>query len=476
MKKRIRLTESDLIRIVKRVINEQTEGESEVIKVLDDRYGLSDELKQEISNALKSSECKNVSFQRLRGAAGLALWNRLVLNPDILNYGLSKTLFVLFHEMAHQYQYKKYGKDKMMEYYNEEISLSDAAKFLQNTEKVADEFAVRKLKSLERKGLIKLNDNDIEKGYENMSMPQFEGLISYFRNQLKQNKITGSEKISEFLYNMVKIESSDNLEVKTPQKDTETKSNTNVGTSDDKTTTLQNLEKVDGDLDLSRRKIESLGNLTSVGGYLDLSNSKIESLGNLTSVGGGLDLFGTNIRTLGNLKSVGGNLFLGNGVIKSLGGLTSVGGDLELQNSSIESLGDLTSVGGDLYLKHSGIKSLGNLTSVGGKLILNGTNIESLGNLREVGRDLDLFNVKMISLGNLTSVGGNLNLYYSETESLGNLREVGGNLDLYKANIQSFGNLKKVGGDLNLEKTLISKKYSEEEIRQMVEVGGKIYL
>jgi hypothetical protein len=319
MKKVVKLTENDLMKIVRRVIKEQTEGESEVIKVLDNKYGLSDELKQEISNALKSSECKNVSFQRLKGAAGLALWNRLVLNPDILNYGLSKVLFVLFHEMAHQYQYKKYGKDKMMEYYNEEISLSDAAKFLQNTEKVADEFAVRKLKSLERKGLIRLNDNDIQKGYENMTMSQFESLISYFRNQLKQNNITGSEKISEFLYNMVKIESSDNLEVKTPQKDTETKSNTNVGTSNTNNIKgdvndiekLLNLEKVDGNLDLSRSKIKSLGNLTSVSGNLILHSCRdLTSLGNLTSVGGELDLRGTNIESLGNLTSVGRDLYL----------------------------------------------------------------------------------------------------------------------------------------------------------------------
>jgi hypothetical protein len=325
MKKTIRLTESDLARIVKRVINEQTEGESEFIKVLDDKYGLSDELKLEISNSLKSSECKNVSFQRIHNAAGLALWNRLVLNPDMLTYRLSKVLFVLFHEMAHQYQFKKYGKDKMLEYFNEEISLSDAAKFLQNTEKVADEFAVRKVKSLERKGLIKLNDYDIQRGYEHMNISQFENLISHFRKMLEQKNITGSEKISEFLYNMVKIESSDNLEVKPPQKNINDISK------------LQNLEKVDGNLDLSRSNIKSIGNITSVEGNFKLNNTKIESLGNLTSVGGNFDLFGSgNLTDLGNLTSVGGNLYLNScDKLISFGNLTLVGGDLELYGTPI---------------------------------------------------------------------------------------------------------------------------------------------
>jgi hypothetical protein len=377
MKKTIRLTESELVKIVKRVINEQTEGESEVIRVLDDKFGLSDELKQEISNALKSSECKNVFFQKLKiPADGLAQSNRLVLNPNILNYSLGKALFVLFHEMAHQYQFKKYGKEKMGEMYTEEISLSDAAKFLQKTENVADEFAVRKLKSLERKGLVKLTDYDIKKAYENMSISQIEHMVNYFRNVAKQSNSKNIDEISEYLYNMVKMESSDNLEAKNHQKDTNRKSDINVEKTDDKTTTLQNLEKVDGDLDLSRSNTKSLGNLTSVGGDLDLNNSKIQSLGDLTSVDGNLDLFGTEIQSLGDLTSVGGDLFLGHGRIKSLGNLTSVGGALELQNSNIKSLGNLTSVGGDLYLMGTPLsreyseEEIRSMVEVGGKIYL----------------------------------------------------------------------------------------------------------
>ena len=74
----------------------------------------------------------------------------------------------------------------------------------------------------------------------------------------------------------------------------------------------------------------------------------------------------------------------------------------------------------------------------------------------EITDDLDLINSKIESLGNLTSVGGSLNLRYSK--------------------IQSLGNLTSVGGYLDLRDTPLSKKYSEEEIRSMVEVGGGVYL
>ena len=115
------------------------------------------------------------------------------------------------------------------------------------------------------------------------------------------------------------------------------------------------------------------------------------------------------------------------------------------------------SIGGSLNLKNSPIESLGNLQSVGGNLDLRGTPIKSLGNLQTVGGYLDLKGTPIKSLGNLQTVGGNLYLRNTPIESLGNLQSVGGGLYLY------------------LYDTPISRKYSEEEIRQMVNVGGKIY-
>jgi hypothetical protein len=50
-------------------------------------------------------------------------------------------------------------------------------------------------------------------------------------------------------------------------------------------------------------------------------------------------------------------------------------------------------------------------------------------------------------------------------------------LDLFGVeNLQSLGNLEYVGGFLSLGYTPLSKKYTIEEIRNMVEVVGKVYL
>jgi hypothetical protein len=90
--------------------------------------------------------------------------------------------------------------------------------------------------------------------------------------------------------------------------------------------------------------------------------------------------------------------------------------------------------------------------------------------------NLDLRGTDIKSLGNLQSVGGFLDLYESEIESLGNLHSVGGFLVLDSTKIESLGNIQFVGGDLDLRRTPLSKKHSKEEIMQMVNVSGNIYI
>ena len=109
-------------------------------------------------------------------------------------------------------------------------------------------------------------------------------------------------------------------------------------------------------------------------------------------------------------------------------------------------------------------------------LDLRRTRITSLGNLQSVGGYLDLYNTLIKSLGNLQSVGGYLDLNRTPITSLGNLQSVGGHLYLSETPIKSLGNFQSVGGYLDLSKTPLSKKFTEEEIRQMVNIEGNIYL
>jgi len=93
-----------------------------------------------------------------------------------------------------------------------------------------------------------------------------------------------------------------------------------------------------------------------------------------------------------------------------------------------------------------------------------------------IGGDLILKGSPIASLGNLISVEGFLTLKGSSIESLGNLTSVGGDLYLTNSSVTSIGKLSYVGNSLFLFDTPLSKKYTEEEIRQMVNVSGNIHI
>ena len=73
-------------------------------------------------------------------------------------------------------------------------------------------------------------------------------------------------------------------------------------------------------------------------------------------------------------------------------------------------------------------------------------------------------------------VEGDLDLRGAPIESLGNLESVGGFLNLEYVPIEDLGNLENVGGYLDLTGTPFAEKHSEAQIRQIVQVGGGIYL
>lgn len=205
MKKVIRLTESELIKVVKRIINESDEGLDEFMNKLSKTYDISDELKQEILKTIEESGCKKILLEPIRAKA-VCMYNKIIINNQNLNFSLGRFLFILFHELAHQFQFKKYGMEKMMELYTDKISVDEASKFMFNSEMVADEFASRKMSSLKRKGLVDYTNSDVERGYQNYQPSNFNMMIELFRKQLERAGKKTPDEITEYLYNMIKIQ------------------------------------------------------------------------------------------------------------------------------------------------------------------------------------------------------------------------------------------------------------------------------
>ena len=199
-----RILESHLTRLVRRVIKEETSGLGDFIETLRSNFNMSDELVGFVSDFIENSNCNKIEFAKFKYAAlGAALHNGVLINDVVLLRSLEVALFSIFHEIAHQYQYKKYGIEKMYEFYNDEISVIETAKFMKEVETVADSFASRKIRELQKMGLINRNFVPIET-YRNVSESQLAHFITKIRSELRSNNIYSPDDISEYYYNLMK--------------------------------------------------------------------------------------------------------------------------------------------------------------------------------------------------------------------------------------------------------------------------------
>lgn len=146
-----------------------------------------------------------ITIESLRYGAGVSLPNRVVISNNTLNYPLTNFLFNLFHELAHQHQFRKYGYEKMIELYNENVSLEHAAKLMFDIEVVADEFATRKLREMVRKGLLQPNINIPTGNYKTTPKETFLRIIGMVRDMLKELEYETPEELGEKLYNLIKV-------------------------------------------------------------------------------------------------------------------------------------------------------------------------------------------------------------------------------------------------------------------------------
>jgi len=186
-----------------RLINEGTTVD-EFMELIVSRFPETKNYIPKIKEFIDKSGCKRIETFKMKQGLVLSLHDRVVISDLAFSNPLSMFLFILFHEIAHQYQYKKYGDDKMYEYYINEISITEAAEFMKNVEIVADEFATRKVREFIKLGLINKSDNMFKSFYKKITIYHFVTLLSTIKKMIKSKNLKNSEEISELLYNWIK--------------------------------------------------------------------------------------------------------------------------------------------------------------------------------------------------------------------------------------------------------------------------------
>lgn len=192
---------------IRRVLKEETEGIQPFLDRIISTYPEAEIYIDNIKSFIENSNCKKIEVSKFKfPAMGLALHNGVLFNDVIFNQPLSSFIFIVAHEIAHQYQYKKYGDDKMYECYLGEISVKEAANAMKEIEIIADEFATRKVREFIKLGLIDKEDSPFIKAiYRNVPVSHFESLISKTRDDLKRKKAKNFEGITNYFYNMLKV-------------------------------------------------------------------------------------------------------------------------------------------------------------------------------------------------------------------------------------------------------------------------------
>jgi hypothetical protein len=190
---------------IRKVLKEETKRIDDFLDTITDVHEMSDELKEFVKKFIEESDCKRIDFSNFKmPVMGVALESGVLINSEVIDYDLEFLLFLIFHEIAHQYQFKKYGADIMYDCYIGDITEIKAAEFMKKTEEVADEFAARKIRELQKIGLM--GEYNPPQMYKSVPIQKITKMIRNYRNDMKIKNINSPIKVSEYFYNAVKSE------------------------------------------------------------------------------------------------------------------------------------------------------------------------------------------------------------------------------------------------------------------------------
>jgi hypothetical protein len=194
-----------MIKLLSLLLENQTNGVESFIETLKNKFQYDVGLWDDVANIINQSSCPEIKFEKLHPhVGGISKTDKCIINTSVLSMPLTQCLFSIFHEVAHQYQYKNYGKDIALDIYVKE-DMNGMVEKLISIESTADRFGLSQTKKLMKKYNI---NGDIQTADFNnpKTITILIDYISDLRNIIKQNNLTNIEDINDFLYNMIKTQ------------------------------------------------------------------------------------------------------------------------------------------------------------------------------------------------------------------------------------------------------------------------------
>ncbi len=149
------------------------------------------EYKEQIETFIERSGCTKLSFESLNPkTGGVSIPGECIVSDIILEFPKEVLLYILFHEVSHQYQYRKWGKNLMMKAYTE-LPIEEAVDELLWIESIADRFAMLYLRSV-----IGGEHLPAYRYYGCTNKAYFEDYLALLRHEINQENVDGIDAIN----------------------------------------------------------------------------------------------------------------------------------------------------------------------------------------------------------------------------------------------------------------------------------------
>jgi hypothetical protein len=155
-------------------------------------------LQKDIEKFISSSGCKSFKFLPLKSTTGgISAPDYCIISSNLDYLPLNIYLYIILHEIAHQFQYKKYGKDVALSVYDS-TPISESLDKLLFLESQADRLAIFKLKQLNKKHNLNLEIPP----YRYLGMKDTSKLKRYIeetKKEVSSAKLTDIESINNYI-------------------------------------------------------------------------------------------------------------------------------------------------------------------------------------------------------------------------------------------------------------------------------------
>ena len=166
------------------------------------------EFLNDLADIIYKSKCPKIQFEVLSGALGISTPYACSVSSIVLQSSITKMVYVILHELAHQYQYTKHGEQFAHDIYFKPNSILQATKELLKIEQIADRFAIAATKKLLTKHNIPVAK--LYGFYLQLSPESLVPHIRALRKQISDLGITSIDEINEVIYNSIKVQISKN--------------------------------------------------------------------------------------------------------------------------------------------------------------------------------------------------------------------------------------------------------------------------